>query len=320
MKEGDNSTRFFHRLANSHRRATHISNVEVDGVLYEDEFAVRSQVVQFYQELYTKTDTWRPTVDGLDFACIGEDDRLSIERDFLKEEVTQVLVGMEGDKAPSPDGFTMEFFHKCWRVVEADVMAVFKHFHRYSVFERSLNASFLSLIPKKANAVNIKDFRPISLVGSVYKLLSKVLANRLRVVLDSLISGTQNSFVDGRQILDSVLITNECLDSRLKCHSPGVVCKLDMEKAYDYVNWDALLYLLNRMGFVLKWREWIMACIFTVHYLVLVNGSSAGFFGSSCGLRQGDPLSPLLFLLIMEVLSRILKKTEDSGLLRGFHV
>ena len=84
MKERDNNTRFFHRLANSHRRDNHISNIEVDGVLYEDEFAVRSQVVQFYQELYTETDTWHPTVDGLDFACIGEDDRLSLEKDFSK--------------------------------------------------------------------------------------------------------------------------------------------------------------------------------------------------------------------------------------------
>ena len=225
---------------------------------------------------------------------------------------------MEGDKAPGPNGFTMAFIHKCWRVVEADVMAVFKHFHKYSVFEKSLNASFLTLIPKISSAVNIKDFRPISLVGSIYKLLSKVLANRLRVVLDSLISETQNSFVGGRQILDSVLIANECLDSRLKCHSPGVVCKLDIEKALDHVNWDALLYLLNRMGFGLKWREWIKACISTVRFSVLVNGSPTGFFGSSRGLRQGDPLSPLLFLLTMEVLSRILKKIEDSGLLRGF--
>ena len=143
---------------------------------------------------------------------------------------------MEGVKAPGLNGFTMAFFHKCCRVVEVDVMAVFKHFHRYSVFEKSLNASFLTLIPKISNAVNIKDFRPISLVGSIYKLLSKVLANRLGVVLDSLISKTQNSFVGGRQILGSVLIANECLDSRLKCHSLGVVCKLDIEKAYDHVN------------------------------------------------------------------------------------
>ena len=100
-------------------------------------------------------------------------------------------------------------------------MAFFDHFHRSSKFERSLNASFLSLIPKKINALNIKDFRPISLVGSVYKLLSKVLANKLRRVLDKLISESQNSFVGGKQILDSVLIANECLNKRLNCHTPG---------------------------------------------------------------------------------------------------
>ena len=136
---------------------------------------------------------------------------------------------MEGDKAPGPDGFTMAFFHKCWSVVEKDVMDFFVYFHQYSMFERSMNASFLTLIPKKCNVVNIKDFRPISLVGSVYKLLSKVLANRLRVVLDNLISKTQNSFVGERQILDSVLIVNECFDRRLKSRIPGVVCKLDIE-------------------------------------------------------------------------------------------
>ena len=162
----------------------------VDGVLYEDEAEVRSQLVLFYQGLYKETDLGRPSMDGLDFACIVEEERLSLEKEFTKEEVLQVLREVEGDKAPGPDGFTMAFFHHCWSVVEKDVMDFFEFFHRHSMFELFLNALFLTLIPKKCNVVNIKDFRPISLVGSVYKLLSKVLANRLRVVLDNLISET----------------------------------------------------------------------------------------------------------------------------------
>ena len=89
-----------------------------------------------------------------------------------------------------------------------------------------------------------------------------------------------------------------------------MVCKLDIKKAYDHVNWDALFYLLERMGFGDRWKRWLKTYVSTVRFSILVNGSPTGFFGSSGGLRQGDHLSPLLFLLIMEVLSRILKKTE----------
>ena len=104
----------------------------------------------------------------------------------------------------------------------------------------------------------------------------------------------------------------------MKRRTPRVVCKLDIEKVYDHVNWDTLFYLLERMGFGDRWRRWLKTCVSTVRFSVLANGSPASFFGSSRGLRQGDPLSPLLFLLIMEVLSRILKKTEEGGFIQGF--
>jgi hypothetical protein len=241
-----------------------------------------------------------------------------LERQFDKDEVLQVVKDLQGDKAPGPDDFTMAFFQKYWSVIEVDVMGFFDEVYHHCKFERSLNASFIALIPKKQNASNIREFRPISFIGSIYKLLAKVLANRLKGVLDKLISKSQNAFVGGRKILDSVLIANKCLDSRLKSRNPGVICKLDIEKAYDHMNWSCLLHLLEKMGFGKRWRRWIEACISSVQFYVLVNRSLEGFFSSSRGLRQGDPLSPLLFLLVMEVLSRMLRKVEEEGLIRGF--
>ncbi len=236
-------------MANSNRRRNYIGGLEVEGVFSEEEDEMRDNVVQFYESLYSESEEWRPQIDGLPFSSIGEAKKLLLERRFEKEEIVQVLKDLQGDKAPGPDGFTIAFFQKCWQVVERDILDFFEEVYTHCKFKKSLNTSFITLIPKKVNVLNIKDYRPISLIGSTYKLLSKVLANRFRVVLDGLIFYSHNSFVGGHQMLDSVLIVNECLDSHIKSTTLGIICKLDIEKAYDHVHWGSLLYLLSRMGF-----------------------------------------------------------------------
>ena len=164
-------------------------------------------------------------------------------------------------------------------------MGFLKEFHEHGRFFRSLNSTFLVLILKKAGVEDLRDFRPISLVGGLYKLLAKVLANRLKKVVGKVVSSAQKAFVEGRQILDAALIANEAIDSLLKRNESGVLCKLDLEKAYDHLNWNFLLFVMQSMGFGEKWTGWISWCISTTSFSVLVNGTSAGFFNRSRGLR-----------------------------------
>uniref|UniRef100_A0A2N9I786 Reverse transcriptase domain-containing protein n=1 Tax=Fagus sylvatica TaxID=28930 RepID=A0A2N9I786_FAGSY len=320
LKEGDKNTKFFHSVANSHRRHNTIRQLHIDGELSSNQTDIKAQIVKFYQALYTEDTGYRPKLDGLDFTPIKAEEAAWLERPFEEDEVTMVVRKMNGDKSPGPDGFPMTFYHACWHIIKGDLLAVFGELYTEGSIERSINVNFLTLIPKKSNATEVRDYRPIALVSSIYKIVAKVLANRFCTVLGGIISTTQNAFVKGRQISDSVLIANECIDSRLQAAIPGVLCKLDVEKAYDYVNWNFLLYLLERCGFSEKWRKWIYFCISTVRFSILVNGSPEGFFGSTRGIRQGDPLSPLLFVVLTEALSRMMSRAVEGGLLSGFQV
>ena len=199
-------------------------------------------------------------------------------------------------------------------------MSFFREFYENGKFVKNLNATFMVIIPKKVGAEDLGDFRPISLVGSLYKWLTKVLANRLKKLVGKVVSKAQGDFVESRQILDAVLIANDAIDSVFKNNENDIFCKLDIEKAYDNVDWYFLLTVMQKMGFGEKWIGWIKWYISTASFSVLVNGTLTGFFQSSKGLRQGDPFSPYLFVIAMEVFSSLLKRVVDGGFMSSCRV
>ncbi|CAJ2637160.1 unnamed protein product [Trifolium pratense] len=189
-----------------------------------------------------------------------------------------------------------------------------------AVLPKAITSSFLTLIPKKDHPESLSDYRPICLIGCLYKILSKLLANRLKRVLGKLISPCQSAFLPSRQILDGVVVLNEIIDLAKRRKDRCMFFKVDFEKAYDTINWNFLERMMIKMGFAEGWMKWIRACIFNSSMSVLVNGSATEDFKVCRGLRQGDPLSPFLFLIVAESLTGLIKRAVEIGKFQGYKV
>ena len=183
------------------------------------------------------------------FTILHNQDAANLEELFREKEVFIALSKLNKDKALGSNDFSLAFWQHCWEVVKVEVLSFFKEFHEHGCFVKNLNATFLVLVPKKGGVEELKDFKPINLVDSIYKLLAKVLANRLKKMIGKVVSKYYNVFMGIRQILDAVLIANEAIDSMLRSNRVWVLCKLDIEKTYDHISWNFLLKVLGEMGF-----------------------------------------------------------------------
>lgn len=201
--------------------------------------------------------------------------------------------------------------------MKKDIMVFLGEFHRNNSLTKSLNSTFITLIPKVDNPMGLTDFRPISLIGIVYKILSKVLASRIKMTIPVVVGEVQSAFSGGKNIQDGILIANEVVEEWKRCRKRGLIIKLDFEKAFDKLNWNYLLKIMERMGFPSKWREWVQECLSSARVSVLINGSPCDEFEMHKGVRQGDPLSPFLFIIAAEGLNWMIKKAEADGLVSG---
>ncbi|GKC79333.1 RNA-directed DNA polymerase, eukaryota [Tanacetum coccineum] len=318
--EGDENSGFFHGIINKRRNIQNIRGVMVDGNWIENPNDVKKEFFDHFANRFGKPD--KPTASiSLDFPNqISHEQSDHMEREVSNDEIKKSVWECGTDKAPGPDGFTFGFFRHFWHLVDRDVCEAVRYFFKFSDLPKGCNSSFIALIPKIPDANLVKDFRPISLIGSIYKIIAKILTNRLVDVLGGIINEVQSAFIKDRQILDGPFILNEVMSWCKKKKKQTLLFKVDFEKAYDSVRWDFLDDVLGKFGFGDKWRKWIQCCLHSSKGSIIINGSPTDEFQFGRGLKQGDPLSPFLFLLIMESLHISFQRVVDAGMFHGIDV
>jgi hypothetical protein len=224
---------------------------------------------------------------------------------------------MEKNKAEGPDKIPIEFYQVCWNIVKYDILQLFDDFHNEKVDICRINYGIIALIPKVSDAARIQQFRPICLLYCIYKLITKTLTLRLEKIADKLIHTNQTAFMKGRNIMNGIMVLHEILHETKRRKQIGVILKLDFEKAYDKVSWSFLFECLAARGFCSKWCKWIEQVVTGGTVSVKMNDLIGPYIKSFKGVRQGDPLLPILFNFVADGLSRMILKAQSNDLFCG---
>ncbi|KAL6189533.1 hypothetical protein ACLB2K_040921 [Fragaria x ananassa] len=319
LTDGDRSTSFFHAYAKVRSTSAQMSSIH-DGerILFEPS-DIAAHVVGFYQNLYSSSSTPR----NLDEVCSVIPSLVTnAENDWLTaipstEEIKNAVFAMDASSAPGPDGFPGCFYQSCWDIVGPDVVACVRQFFMQNWLLPNINCNFLVLLPKVQDAHEITQFRPIALANFLFKIIPKILASRLGPIAARIISPEQGAFIPGRRITSCIGTVSVCFNLLdRKAYGGNVGIKVDIAKAFDTLHWDFLHRVLKNFGFSKIFTSWIITILKSARLSILINGSPHGFFSCSRGVRQGDPLSPLLFCLAEEALSRGLSMLLGSGRLK----
>ncbi|GJW70476.1 putative RNA-directed DNA polymerase, eukaryota, reverse transcriptase zinc-binding domain protein [Tanacetum coccineum] len=271
-----------------------------------------NEFYKFYKSKFKSFDSSFDVSSNPGFASLCPEDVTLLQQKVALEEIRKAVWDCGCGKSPRPDGFSFLFLKTYWNLFKDDIVNFVNEFMESGTMPKATNSAFITLIPKIPNPLLIKDYRLISLIGMQYKIVAKLLANRLSTVLDKLVSPTQSAFISGCQILDGPLMVSEIIEWYRKRNKRLMIFKVDFEKAFDTVSWNYLDFVLSYMGFGDMWRSWIPACLQSSLTSILVNGSPTPEFSLERGLRQGDPLSLFLFILIIEGLHPSLKEDMRS--------
>lgn len=316
--EGDRNSKFFHQVVKFRNNRNTIKVIKEGDVKFTDPEDIKKVFFNHFHNFFNSNgDEIIFNLDNLLTKKLPSSKAKWLERKFSKEEIWMALQECPSLKAPGPYGLNAGWIKSFWNTISGKIEFFFEEFFLNSFIPRGSNSSFFTLIPKKNCPESVLDFRPISLINSSFKILLKVLANRISSVIDPLVSNSQSAFVKGRNISDGILLTNEIVKDMQNKLYDGIITKLDFAKAYDSVNWGFLFHVLNCLGFSKKWISWMSSILSSSRISVLVNGSPSKEFSPHRGIRQGDPLALYLFLLISEVLHVLLDTALEKKVFEG---
>ncbi|CAH9101392.1 unnamed protein product [Cuscuta europaea] len=308
--QSDRCTKYFHSIVKKRQAKNSIASIRLqDGTLTQSMDQVAKEFISFFKGLFGTV------VPSLDFdpniLASGNTIDQSLFDSLISPvtdlEIKEALFDIGNDKAPGPDGYSLAFFKSNWGKVGEDVCAAVKEFFDSDNMLKQVNHTIVALIPKTTHSPSVSDFRPISCTNVTYKIITKILASRLGPCLSSVVHPSQGAFVDGRLMTDNIFLAQELVRGYARKRvSPRCMIKVDIRKAYDTISWAFLEKVLRGIGLPNVFVNWIMECVSTSSFSISINGILHGWFEGKRGLRQGDLMSPMLFVLCLEYFSRML--------------